>query len=37
VIFQVQAQNFLKNPNFSLKKILVLEVIQGSKASKFIT
>jgi len=33
VIFWVQAQNFLKNPSFRLKKLLVLNLFPGSKLS----
>ena len=33
VIFGPQAQNFLKNPYFSLKKLLVLTLFPGSKLS----
>ena len=33
VIFRVQAQNFLNNPNFSLKKLLVFNLFPGSKLS----
>ena len=33
VIFRVQAQNFLKNYNFSFKKLLVLNFFPGSKLS----
>ena len=29
VIFWAQAQNFLKNPDFSLKKILILTLFPG--------
>ena len=33
VIFRAEAQNFLKNPDFSLKKLLVLTLFPGWKLS----
>jgi len=35
VIFRPQAQNFLINPDFSLKKLLVITLFPGSKLSYF--